>query len=227
MLTLLLSLVTLAAPPPSDVLPHRSLHPHALLHAQLLPVGFSPDGKLAVLHLPPDEAIGCFLWSFQIINLVDDKIVASTHWEHDDCAEITDLTTLWATRHGDLKRLMDAHSITPAPLSLRTFPLQHDSRPVDAWLRAQPPRVSPEEETFDVPVSVMIGQIGREKSVGSVSISAAYALPLTWGHEVVGYLKSPYEDRLAVIVRGEQRGWEGPPNIEVVHIFGASLSSGF
>jgi hypothetical protein len=50
-------------------------------------------------------------------------------------------------------------------------------------------------------------------------------LPLYVG--TVGYLKSPFEPRIAVILMEIFRGWEGPPNTGSVKIAGASLATGF
>jgi hypothetical protein len=44
---------------------------------------------------------------------------------------------------------------------------------------------------------------------------------------MVGYVKSPFEPRVAVILMEIYRGWEGPPNTGNVKIVGADLVSGF
>ena len=51
------------------------------------------------------------------------------------------------------------------------------------------------------------------------------AMPLYVG--VVGYVKSPFEPRIAVLLVEIFRGYEGPPNVGKVRITGASLDSGF
>ena len=45
--------------------------------------------------------------------------------------------------------------------------------------------------------------------------------------EIGGVLKSPYENKVAVILVQTQRGWEGPPHITKIKIIGADLSGGF
>jgi hypothetical protein len=44
---------------------------------------------------------------------------------------------------------------------------------------------------------------------------------------VVGALKSPFENRVAVIAIEVMRGWEGPPHTADIRIVGADLFGGF
>ena len=52
-----------------------------------------------------------------------------------------------------------------------------------------------------------------------------YAAPLDAG--VIGALKSPYENRAAVVIMEVERGWEGPPHNGNIRIAGADLAKGF
>lgn len=221
----LLSLSALAAPPAVDVLPHREAPPHTLEHAALYPLGFSPDGKLATLQILPDQAVGCFLWSVSIVSLVDDSVVAEEHWDEGSCEAVSDLETLWAARGAGFERLMAAHGVRPGAVPLRPLPLPS----LMAWLVPQAPGPLPGagEDSFRVPMAVRVRGAAGEKTVGHVDVTQRDGLPMSWGYEIVGALQSPYEDRVALVIRGVQRGWEGPPNVETVHIIGASLSSGF
>ena len=44
---------------------------------------------------------------------------------------------------------------------------------------------------------------------------------------VAGAFKSPFENRVAVVMLKVQRGWEGPPHTVEAQIAGADLGSGF
>jgi hypothetical protein len=57
------------------------------------------------------------------------------------------------------------------------------------------------------------------------SSGAEGTFPLNVG--VVGYVKSPFEDRIAMILIEVYRGYEGPPHSTNIEAVGASLSSGF
>jgi hypothetical protein len=69
----------------------------------------------------------------------------------------------------------------------------------------------------------MIGSPGLgSKTVHTGNYSKEeYSFALESG--VVGVLKSPYEDRVAIVMVDVNRGWEGPPHTGDVRIIGASL----
>ena len=62
-----------------------------------------------------------------------------------------------------------------------------------------------------------------EKTVLNQSYSQAR--PLHVG--LLGYVKSPFEQRIAVVLMKVIRGWEGPPHVGEVQIVGASVEGGF
>ena len=236
-LLLALSLTTaplLAAPPLRDILPHAAAspaEPPATLEAGLVPLGFSPQGHLAVIHILPDEAVGCFLWDFQIINLVSDAVVERASWQETDCEQLPSLEAVWAAKGTELQALMAKHGVqaTRQPLALQPLPLVRKGDTLSAFLLSGPPASTEgEEPRVEVPLAVRVRSARRgEKSVGTVSVQLRYDMPWSWGYEVLGYLQSPFEERIVVVVRGIQRGWEGPPHIETVHLFGADLQRGF
>jgi hypothetical protein len=82
-------------------------------------------------------------------------------------------------------------------------------------------------DTAEAEVRVVALSGGGEKDVGTLRITTQYGLPMTWGHEVLGYIQSPHEARAAVVVREIHRGWEGLPTVEVIHLFGVALDRGF
>jgi hypothetical protein len=49
----------------------------------------------------------------------------------------------------------------------------------------------------------------------------------TYGIGALGYLPSPLERRVAVVLYQDARGWEGPPNTIRLHVTGADLNSRF
>jgi hypothetical protein len=51
------------------------------------------------------------------------------------------------------------------------------------------------------------GQIGK-KGFGNI-----YADHKPLSNRIAGYLKSPFENRIAALYVTEYRGWEGPPNV--------------
>lgn len=47
------------------------------------------------------------------------------------------------------------------------------------------------------------------------------------GAGLIGVLKSPYENRVAIIAVDVMRGYEGPPHTGEIRVVGADLTSGF
>ncbi|MCP4922293.1 MAG: hypothetical protein GY913_35780 [Proteobacteria bacterium] len=217
----LLASSALAAPPP-DVIPHRKHEPYTQLDAELRPIGFSPDGKLAILYVAPDEAVGCMQWSFLVIGLVSDGVVDRIQTTNEPCD--ADIQVVWERESTRVQAMLDKHGVVATEVAFQRFSTGFDARLVTGSLHLP----ENEELPFKVPVTVMLSADGKgEKKIGQLAVTTQYDMPMTWGHEVLGYVQSPYEPRIGVLVREIHRGWEGLPTVETVHVIGASLEEGF
>ena len=209
-----------------DVIPHSPFDPSALLHEQIVPLGFSPGSHFAYLRYMPDEAIGCFLWRFQIINMVTDEVVFSQQWSQETCGQITSHEHLLARLGSEFNAHLEQYGISPSVTPLHAFPLQHSGTHYMVSLRSSQPVVNDEQVTVPLEVLMSASQKGQ-KSIGQRSLELNMSMAMSWGHEVVGYLSSPHERRVVVVVREVHRGYEGPPHVEHLTLFGASLEQGF
>ncbi len=218
-----------ALPVPADVVPHRDEPPSSLLHAEVRPLGFSEDGKLGVLYIAPDEAVGCYQWSVSVLSLVTDKTVETLTWSEGSCAEIVDVASLWQHELGNIEALLVKHGVqAQADLRLRPLPVVRGADLLDARLVTGPLNPTGEPGVTSVPVTLLLRSSEQgEKSIAALAVTSRDELPFSWGHEVLGYIPSPYEERVVVLVRELHRGWEGLPAVEQVHLVGASLDSGF
>lgn len=71
---------------------------------------------------------------------------------------------------------------------------------------------------------VFLVQNGKKrKRIDKRDFGDYYPLALS----VAGYLKSPYEDRIAVLMCQVDRGWEGPPNARRFYVIGAGVAEQF
>jgi len=223
---ILLFAAAAAAPWPAapDILPGPRSSDGALLHAELRPLGFSPEGAFAYLLLPPDEAVGCYLWSFQVIDLATDRPLYSETWANETCDTITDFASLQAARGDAFVEKMQAHGVAPGSGGpLRAFPAEHEGRAYEARLVSG--ALQRAADQLQAPLRVVMRADVGAATIGEVYIQAYEDMPTTWGHEILGYLASPFEPRVVVLVREVRRGWEGPPNVEGVRLFGASLEA--
>lgn len=206
---------------------------------ELYPLGFSPKGAFAYLHVQADEAVGCFLWDLVVIDLVTDRQLThlswSTHLSGPDgsCSLASTAAEVFQHYGAEIRPLLAGHGIdTQRPLSLARFPLRVGHREFSAHLRPAPPSRRPRtasdgsltERTLQVRLAANTGGV---KVIGSLKAREDDGIPYTYGHAVAGLVRSPFEKRVVVIVSYGRRGWEGPPNVSTFALFGASLTKGF
>ena len=232
MILLLLSLAMAAAPwtGMKDVLPHEASSELPVLQTHLIPIGFSPAGAFAWIELPPDEAIGCFLWSFVIVDLVTDKELHREHWDEGtggSCEKIVDTASLLALKGPAFQAALAKHGvIADQALALQPLPYAHEGDLFDVRQVPGPPQF--DQGAISVPLDLSArSQLHGRKSIGTVYVQATEDMPRTWGQELLGVIPSPFEPRVVVVLREIGRGWEGPPNPEHLRLFGASLEKGF
>ncbi len=198
-----------------------------LLATLLYPIGFSKTGKFAYIAIPPDQGVGCLIWEFVVLNLVNDKEVIRLSWrdfEDKECLYPESGLHKVAKRHGQaIEALLKRHHIKPrSQPTLQSFPLGEASDLISVTLAQGPSLRS--EHSVQTHISVRAHSTRRgQKRVGTLQ-----ANPLNiYGHELLGALKSPHEARVAVVVREDSRGFEGPPHVAGFKLFGLSLKHGF
>lgn len=198
------------------------------LTASFYPIGWSRDGKFAYYVEPPDEACGCYFAEIVIQDLVTDKIVWSDKYSSDilDKPEDETLDTFWAKKQKAYSAKLNQYGIEP----------------IDGW-RLSFPSIEFDGDVLTPKVAVRIKTDDDLEVIGDVTVSLeskrrgskvvlrdVYRKGEVSGFrnaEIAGMLKSPFVDRIAIIIVKEYRGWEGPPNITGVKVSGASLKTGF
>jgi hypothetical protein len=198
------------------------------------PIGWSRDGKFAYYVEPVDEECGCYFAELKIIDLRTDKVL----WEFknkplermNDKGEpiADDMRQLWKRNekifHDKLREYgieqTARFSLLPATFRIggKSYSAKASSiKGNDAdGLR----RIRRLDVEFSSP------GLGK-KSLYSAEYKGdeMYVSPLDIA--VAGVFKSPFENRVAVVVIKVQRGWEGPPHTVEAQIAGADLVSGF
>jgi len=198
------------------------------------PIGWSKEGKFAYYVEPVDEACGCYFAKLLIVDLKTDKVL----WSFDYNSEFIEeakregrpytLETLWRAHQKLFSEKLREYEIEPQERpALFSFPIRYQGDRLTANLKtSEQPGLTTEERWY--------GTIGKAKlhlnsaRKGSKTILAhSYerVRPLYVG--MIGYLKSPFESRIAVVLVEIIRGYEGPPHTGDVRIVGASLHSGF
>jgi hypothetical protein len=205
-----------------------------LITEGFFPIGWSRDGKFAYYTEPPDEECGCYFAELAIIDLRTDKVL----WEFkikpeesvnaDGSPVDDDIRKLWKRNGKIFADKLREHKIEQTarfsllPATFRSAGKSYSAKV--STVRANdgdyPQRVSKLDLKLSSP---MLGS----KSLFSAEYKGdeIYGSPLDVA--VAGALKSPYENRVAVVMLSVNRGWEGPPHTVALRIAGADLRTGF
>lgn len=208
--------------------PNKEPTSTTFLTASFYPIGWSRDGKFAYLVEPPDEACGCYFAEIVIQDLVTDKILWSERYSSESLEkpEAENLATFWPKKQKQYSAKLAKYGIRPISDPRLIFPV----------LEFKDDQLTPK---IDVRIKTdndleVIGNVTvklESKRRGSKVISReSYRKGQISGFrnaEIAGLLKSPFEDRIVVLIVEEHRGWEGPPNITLIRVSGAALKAGF
>lgn len=221
-----------------DVLPLRgwaeprpqpeTFDPTYILTASIYPIGWSADGKFAYFIEFPDEDCGCYFADLIIQDLVTDKTVWKDEYRSEPLEDGREenIDTHWAKKQAEFSAKLREHKIVQ----------QTD-------LKLIYPSLKFERDTLTPSIDVRIKSDGDFEVIGTVTVrmkSARRGTKIVMRDvykkgEVSGFrramipgmLKSPFEDRVAIIVVSEYRGWEGPPHITGIQVVGSTLKTGF
>ena len=192
--------------------------------SRIIPLGFSHDGKFAYIIEPADEACGCYFFELHIQDLNSDKKLYQKRFMYE---EVTSQKWYQAWNdHGEfLIKKIQAHDIVLTAPKAQKLPIQTDSGTLQLRLdlEKKPDENMPNGEVVNLArVWLASDQLG-EKRIASLRFPNNYVL----GYEQGCYIKSPFEDRVAIVVLREDRGWEGPPNTINPVVIGALLKTRF
>jgi hypothetical protein len=198
------------------------------------PIGWSSDGKFAYYLEPVDEACDCYFAKLFILDLKTDKVLWSFAYNSEAIDEAKQegrpysLDTLWNANRQLFSDKLREHSIEPlAQFRLLSFPANHRGQSITATLRIiEKKGLSNDERPYGIigkaTLRLSSSRLGKKTILDH---SYAESLPLHVG--LLGYVKSPFEPRIAVVLMKVIRGWEGPPHTGRVQIVGASFEDGF
>lgn len=205
---------------------------YSCLEEIIYPLGWSEDGKFAYLIEEANEAVVDFTLHFIIQDTETDKELErktykaseQKNYEPDD-ANI-DLQSVWEAQKETYNALLVKHNIR-AGNGTQFYGLP--------WVESQQPyrfmsaNKMAHSDLFDLDFVSEHRLQAAEQGVGQKTILkhtfGKYDMAI--GTQVLGYFRSPFEDRVAVLDAFEKRGYEGPPNVLKLKIVGCNLSDGF
>jgi hypothetical protein len=216
----------------------RTFHGEALIVEEFFPVGWSKDGKFAYYTEPPDEACGCYFGQLFILDLVNDKVLWSfdynglDHQGEDEKNLPKSINDLWRANRKLFSDKLKEYDIVPqGRFSLLNFPASYNGDQLRADLKIvenKNAETSPYGVVKQATLQLTSRRQGKKTVFENTYVTGREeyeASPLAL--KVLGYLKSPFEPRVAVVMIEVWRGYEGPPHTTRIKIVGASLTGGF
>jgi hypothetical protein len=216
---------------------YRTEYPGQTFYTEnFYPIGWSKDGNFAYYVEPVDEACGCYFAKLFILDLKSDKVLWKFEHEGDSIEEEQkagkpySLVTLWRANRKLFSDKLREHGIEPQGRNLLlSFPASYKGDILMADLKTKEKEGLGEDANLYGVVGKLTLQLNSKRSGKKTVLDYTYpegeALPLYVG--AVGYVQSPFEPRIAVILMEIYRGYEGPPNTGTVKIVGANLETGF
>ena len=195
-----------------------------LVVPEFRPVGWSHEGKLAWIEVTHIEGRGGDDITYLIFDAVEDVVVwlliDNNSWEeakHESALEIS-----WKRTRSEFLTQLVAHNIERQDgMEIRPFPIIASGGTYHGEVHIAE---ETEPKFYDTVGSYFV-TVAREghgsKRVTSVEDVTAL------GVHVVGYIQSPFESLIAVVVAEEIAGWEGPPNRIDLLMYGCNLTVGF
>lgn len=199
------------------------------------PIGWSRDGKFAYYYEPVDEACGCYFANLVIQDMRTDKVLWEFKYSGDDHADPKTgamppedtIAKLWKKNVKTFSQKLREHRIVSMTSVL--LPTAFSSRGV-SYIASGAVKAGTHPDFGDhlvekFTITLASPKLGNKTLAEIDHSKEEYWYTLDAG--VLGALKSPFEDRVAVIAMEINRGWEGPPHNGDVRVVAADLTGGF
>jgi hypothetical protein len=199
----------------------------APLYDQFYPIGWSTDGKFAYAEETAQEAC-CNEINIYIQDMNSDSILWKWTYERGD-EDTSKFEKIWKDSSALFTENLNKYRVMPVVLSgLEKFPVKTDSTEYSFGISNKTLKSPDFGMTMldESTISLLINGIEKKKIFSkkyAEPVSAegsAYMISMTISDKIPGYLKSPYENRIALFYMTEQRGYEGPPNVLKFRLFG-------
>jgi hypothetical protein len=198
--------------------------------AEIMPFGWSRDGKFAYLQKKYIAGRGGTLFSYVVINTVTDEVI----WQYDDDwldSNSVDAEVSFAKNRVNIETILDEYNIVHGKgVRLHNFPLVLNGNEYESKLEIIK---KTGEALVELEESGMVGFLGDIQSFKTYIVLNGRKKkniftkhdPKAFSYWVSGFFQSPFEERILVVIGEETWGNEGT---EGGFIFsGCSLNTGF
>lgn len=198
---------------------------YGVIESQIYPIGWSKDGKFAYIIVHANEAEDSSRVEFFIQDMVSDSIVFSIKIENEDDNYLAQNIQ---GKQNDIDNLLTRFSIVRTQSELKEFPIHNGSSDIDVSKQASY-KTNPEFENNEKFLSDIVISLYSIENYKVAKTKVLYRKNLlktfTYDMNVVGYIKSPFEERVAIIASRVVRGWEGMPHITKIDMIGARIDN--
>ncbi|MEO6050836.1 MAG: hypothetical protein ABIP78_05830 [Pyrinomonadaceae bacterium] len=214
----------------------RSNRYPALAPETFFPIGWAKDGKFAYYYEPVDEACGCYYARLVIQNLRTDKVLWEFKYDQGDEDDPktgkrlgqSNIRELWKKNQKLFSEKLAENGIVASRMVMlgKTFTAAGRSYTAKSSKKMGENADGGEIRVNLYTVSLTSTKLGTKTVFTSEDHTKDdYWFMLDAG--LIGVIKSPYENRVALIAIEAMKGYEGPPHTGGVRIVGADLVSGF
>ena len=194
--------------PPSKIKPDEYKPEYDPLLDKFYPIGWGKDGSFAFIEEPADEACGCYFFEFNLIDKEGNEIY---QWKPEEPPETGSVAQMWKDNEALFKGKLAEYAVRQERFKLL---------PQEFNLKGKKFTVSVKQEMKNndfVGTDVVFKSefFLNGKSLFTKTYGGEYDLVLE--EKIIGVLVAESEEKAAIVVGQEWRGYEGPPN--VVHFY--------
>ena len=194
------------------------------LFQKFYPIGWSKDGKFAYAIEPADEAAGLYFFKLKIQSMISDKDVYV--WEPEEDPETGSVKQMWKDNQMLFAANLNEHKIIPQK-DIKLLGTEFSTEDGKFKITIENTMETDPDFGFEVVKSTNIYIKSSELGTKKIYTYTENDYNQCLGRIVQGVIKSPYEKRIAVLVKEELRGYEGPPNVVREFLVGADLERNF
>ena len=190
------------------------------------PIGWSKDGKFAYVIEPADEAAGLYFFKLRIQSMISDKILYEWELDPDEGIETGSVKQMWKENQMEFAAKLNEHKIIPQN-DIKLLGTEFNTEEGKFKVTIENKMETDPDFGFEVVkttnIDIKASELGTKRIYSYTEKDYNQCL----GRIVQGVIKSPYEKRVAVLVKEELRGYEGPPNVVREFLVGADLERSF
>ncbi len=194
------------------------------LFQKFYPIGWSKDGMFAYVIEPADEAAGLYFFKLIIQNMISDKEVY--RWEPEEDPEKGSVRQMWKDYNMTFAEKLNEYKIIPQK-DFKLLGTEFNTEDGRFKVTIENKMETDPDFGFEVVKTTNIYLKSSELGTKRIDSYTENDYNLCLGRIVQGVIKSPYEKRVAVLVKEELRGYEGPPNVVKTKLVGADLERSF